>query len=89
MKKLMFSIAALAALALTGCGGVNNVESCNNWKNKVSCVGATVDCSVYANTTCDISAYFDCLSTAYTCNGNTLSTDATKLSACASKATCK
>jgi len=94
MKKLMLTLAAITTLA--ACGAADNVGSCNRWKTAVKCGTATnagidaIDCNVYANTACDISDYFDCLSTAYVCvDGQYDTTKLSNLSTCASKAVCK
>lgn len=93
MKKFMLTIATLVTVVtLAGCGA-DNVASCNKWKEKVKCGTVSVDavnCDAYKNTTCDISAYFDCMSDAYVCKDGQY--DTTKLAnatSCASKATCK
>ena len=91
MKSALLTIAAVFSLA--ACGGVDNVGACERWKTAVKCGSANVDaisCSAYANTTCDISAYFDCLSTAYVCvNGQYDTSKLANSSACTSKAVCK
>ena len=96
MRKVLTIMVAVASLSgLAGCGGTDNVASCNKWKTAVACGTASstldaINCDAYANTTCDISAYFDCLSTAYVCvNGQYDTTKLGNVSACASKATCQ
>lgn len=93
MKKSLFT-GALIALALSACGGADNVAACKRWKEAVKCGTSSavdaINCEAYANTTCDISDYFDCLSTAYVCmNGQYDSSKLGNASACASKAVCK
>jgi len=93
MKKLVLSFLCLAAVA--GCGGnsFDNVGACKSFVQKVKCgsvdISGTVNCDAYANTNCDISEYFDCLSTKYVCvNGMYDTSKMLTLSECASKATC-
>lgn len=95
MKKVLL-FAAVSASLLSACGGADNVAACNTWKEKVKCgsssatLDSAINCSAYANTACDISDYFDCLSTAYVCqNGMYDSTKLANASSCASKAVCK
>jgi hypothetical protein len=77
-----------------GSGGkVDNVAACQNFVKKVQCgstdVSQYVDCSSYANVTCDISAYFTCIQPKFVCqNGMYDPTQLATLSDCASKATC-
>lgn len=91
-RSLLLALAALCTLAACG---ADNVSACNRWKDAVKCGTNTtaidsISCSAYANTTCDISAYFDCLSTAYVCvNGSYDTSKLGNASACASKAVCK
>lgn len=91
MRKTLVGI--LFALSAAACGGVDNVGSCRNFVEKVKCgsvdISSQVNCDAYANTTCDISDYFDCLSTKYVCVDGMY--DTSKLSTageCAAKATC-
>ena len=99
MKKLI-AVSAFAVPCLTvGCGasaGANNVSSCKAYVKASTCGTTTAfpasTCDGYANTTCDISAYFDCAKSHYVClDGGTY--DSSKLSTfsadCAAKATCK
>jgi hypothetical protein len=93
MNKLVLSFLCLVAAA--GCGGpsFDNVESCKTFVQKVKCgsvdISAQVNCDTYANTNCDISDYFDCLSTKYVCvNGAYDNSKLATLSECATKATC-
>jgi hypothetical protein len=74
-----------AVLCLAGCG-VDNVGACERWKTAVKCGSANVD----AITACDISGYFDYLSTAYVCvNGQYDTSKLANSAACASKAVCR
>jgi hypothetical protein len=54
-------------------------------------ISATFPCDSYANTACDVSAYFDCATSHYVCNNGTY--DQAKLASfsadCAAKATCQ
>ncbi len=97
MKNFILSLAALTVVStLSACGGADNVGACNRWKTAVAC-GSTsnaaisaINCEAYSATTCDISAYFDCLSTAYVCkDGQYDSTKLANASTCASKAVCQ
>jgi hypothetical protein len=98
MNKLVLSFLGLATvMATVGCGGssgkVDNVAACNAFVEKVKCgsvdISSQVDCSLYANTACDISDYFDCLETKYVCvNGTYDETKLATISDCTSKATC-
>lgn len=95
MKRLFFT-AVVSLATLAACGGTDNVGACNNWKAKAACGSssattlAAINCDLYANTTCDISGYFNCLSTAYVCvNGSYDSSKLGNASSCASQAICK
>lgn len=95
MKK--FLALAVVCLAVVGCGGAgaNNVAACKKFVTAVKCgsvdISTTFSCDSYANTTCDISAYFDCATSHYTCTNGMY--DQAKLSSftadCTSKAVCK
>ncbi len=97
MNKLVLSF--LSLLVVAGCGGggsssTDNVAACKAFLTKVKCgtvdISSQVDCDAYANTACDISDYFDCLSTKYVCvDGSYDETKLATLSDCASKATCQ
>ena len=75
-----------------GGGGADNVTACQSFVKSVSCAGSlasSFNCDAYASTSCDISSYFDCLSTKYVCVGGQL--DSSKLSTaseCTSLASC-
>jgi hypothetical protein len=93
MNKLVLSFLCLFAAA--GCGGSDhdNVAACKDFIQKVKCgtvdISNQVNCDSYANTTCDISPYFDCLSTKYVCvNGSYDTSKLATLSECARKAQC-
>jgi hypothetical protein len=91
--------ATLLALALASCGvgsaGSNNVSACKNFLASAKCgtydVSAAFNCDAYANSACDVSAYFDCAATHYVCSNGMY--DQTKLDSfsadCAAKAVCK
>ncbi|MBX7113079.1 MAG: hypothetical protein K1X64_02005 [Myxococcaceae bacterium] len=95
MKKL-FVLAALVVTAV-GCGsaGANNVEACKRFLTASKCgsvdISSSFSCDSYANTSCDISSYFDCASSHYVCsNGQYDSAKIQSFAAdCAAKATCK
>lgn len=95
MKKSLLGAVAAVSVLFSACG-TDNVGACNRWKEAVKCgtssavIDSAVNCDLYKETKCDISEYFDCLSTAYVCTNGTY--DPTKLaniSSCASKAVCK
>jgi hypothetical protein len=96
MNKLVLAFLSLVTVA--GCGGggssFDNVEACKTFETKVKCgsvdISQSVDCDVYANTTCDIAPYFDCLATKYVCvDGQYDTSKLATASDCASKAVCK
>lgn len=78
--------------------GEANVAGCEAYVAVFDCgddayasVTGSIDCSVYAETTCDISAYFTCLADGYTCDeaSGTLTPDADKLATCPDYAICR
>jgi hypothetical protein len=95
MKKLIPLFVSVIASGLIGCGSpVDNVAACEDFVKKVKCgsidITNQVDCSTYGATTCDISEYFNCLSTKYVCSNGMY--DTTKLASageCAAKAVCR
>lgn len=94
MNKLVLSV--LCLLAAAGCGGpaFDNVEACKTFVQKVKCgtvdISTQVNCDAYANTSCDIAPYFDCLSSKYVCtNGSYDSSKLATASQCADKAVCR
>lgn len=95
-KRIAISLCTLATVStLSACGGSpDNVGACKAFIEKVKCgsvdLSQTVVCDNYKNTSCDITAYFDCLSGAYVCTNGMY--DPAKLgnaATCASKATCQ
>ena len=70
-------------------GPVDNVAACNDFVDAFDCsqidLTQFVMCDVYANTTCDVSAYFDCLADNVTCSSTGFADAGTM---CASLATC-
>ena len=90
-------VTAAMALGVVACGGspgANNKAACEAFVQNVKCgtvdISAQVPCTSYENTTCDISAYFDCLSAAYVCvNGMYDPAKLATASACQSQAVCK
>lgn len=96
MKKfIVCAVAALAAASSSGCGaGQNNVDACKRFVTAAKCgstdLSTSFSCDSYANTTCDISTYFDCAAAHYVCTNG--SYDSAKLQSfstdCAAKATC-
>ena len=97
MKALGWVLAAANILLVSACGspGANNVAACKKWVTAAACgsvdISASFPCENYANTTCDISAYFDCATAHYVCVNGTY--DSAKLSTfgadCAAKAACR
>jgi hypothetical protein len=95
MKKLTLACVwalGLVAGGLSGCGGPDNVQACEDWIDTVSC-GDTdfhqyVNCDIYGDTDCDIADYFDCLTDNTTCDETTGTADTSNWSTCATKATC-
>jgi len=96
MKKLALLLSCLFVFGglavLTSCDSADNVASCEAWVDSVSC-GTTdfstlVNCSVYEETTCDISDYFTCLTDNGTCDEATGVYDSSGWAQCASQATC-
>lgn len=83
-------MAFAGGLSLTGCG-TDNVGACNDWVAATKCgstdISSLVNCDLYKDTECDISAYFDCLTENTKCENDTL--DATGWGTCASKAVCE
>lgn len=90
----LFAVLAFSTgLLASGCSDdVDNVEACESWLEATSCgttdFGLFIDCSIYEDTECDISAYFDCLTDNTTCDEATGVADVTAWSMCASKAQC-
>jgi hypothetical protein len=98
MKKIVLALGFLSmvgALAI-GCGGPDNVGACENYNttvNELKCLGdvkVDLDCSVYAETSCDVSEYFDCVSSHVKCVDDTTfdSAEYAKISECSEFATC-
>lgn len=98
MKKLAVVLGmSVWVMGLAACGN-SNESACKDYVKKVTACGGIYAqtyndswCSGFKDTSCDVSAYFNCLSDGLgSCtNGNFSSADAAKLSACASKATCQ
>jgi hypothetical protein len=93
MKKWI--LGALFSTAMVACGSSHdNVGACKAFLTSVKCgtfdISNQYNCDAYANTSCDIAPYFDCLSEHYVCTNGQY--DTTKLSTageCANKATCQ
>ncbi len=87
----------LSVISFSSCGspGPANVAACKSLYTSLKC--GTVDlsssasaCESYANTTCDISAYFACLQSHYVCtNGQFDTAKQSTIGECASQAVCK
>ena len=83
MKKFVLALGILSTLGFLGafqpgCGGPDNVASCKDVYatiNGLKCIGmAKIDdsaCDAYEKTTCDVSEYFDCVSSHYKCKDDT------------------
>jgi hypothetical protein len=74
-------------------GGADNASSCKHFLDQVSCgsisLAGQFNCDAFASQACDLSSYFDCLSSHYVCVNS--SYDPAKLSGaseCAPKAVC-
>lgn len=92
MKKVIAFLFCTASLA--ACGGPDNVGACQKFVNAVKCgsvdISGTYNCQSFSNTSCDITEYFNCLTSHYVCNNGQY--DTAKLSTvneCATKAVCK
>ena len=74
------------------CTGPNNVRACEDWLDAVSCgeydFHDTVDCSVYAETDCNIVDYFECLTDNTVCDEETGVPDMSGWGACTDYASC-
>src|SRR5687768_17084091 len=61
-----------SAGATSGGGSFDAVAACEDWVASVKCgmndVGMFVDCNAYKDTACDISEYFDCMTTNTKCD---------------------
>ena len=78
--------------------GFDNVEACEGYNSRLESVytqcGITwdeayeVDCSIYADVSCDVSDYFECLGNAYSCNPDTNTVELGDTAACADLADC-
>lgn len=70
--------------------GAANVTACEEFLDEVSCgdfdFNTVVDCSIYKQTTCDISDYFDCLSDELTCTDGVA--DTSGWASCVDEAEC-
>lgn len=98
MKKfvLAFGFLGILGASMLGCGGPDNVGACKNYVttvNELTCLGdikiEESTCDAYANTSCDIADYFDCLSSKYACDGDTLDQEKFgSISECNDLATC-
>ncbi len=88
----MRSLFLLSAALFTAACGADNVAACEKWVADVSCgdfdAGEFVDCAIYENLNCDISGYFDCLTTEGTCDEATGTYDSTGWGDCATLAVC-
>ncbi len=82
-------LCAVAVFAVA-CGGPDNVAACEEWVDSMSCgttnFAAAANCEAFESTTCDISEYFECLSSHTTCTDGT--PDMSGWAQCVSKASC-
>jgi hypothetical protein len=99
MKKVLaLLLVSVFAVAMIGCGdddgggAADNVGACEDWLAAMDCgttdFSSLVDCNAYANTTCDISDYFQCLTDGTTCDEATGVVDMTGWADCADLASC-
>lgn len=95
MRKVMALLVMMALLVIgvTACPSVDNVAACDDWLASMECgdydFTAVVDCTVYSETACDISAYFTCLADATDCDEDLGIVDTTGWTDCADEATCE
>ncbi len=72
--------------------GYDNVQACEEWVGSFSCgdyyLSGVVDCSVYSETVCDVSDYFDCLAENTDCDEDLGIVDTTGWTSCADLASC-
>ena len=82
------------SVLLAACGGPDNVAACQAYVDKVNTLdcyqGASFafDCSMYDQASCDISEYFDCLTSNTKCDASGVP-DVAGTTECVSKAACK
>ncbi len=73
--------------------GNSNVQACEEWVEAVSCgeydFSTSVDCSVYEDSACDISDYFDCLTDNTICDEETGVPDMSGWGECTDYASCE
>ena len=93
MTRTLFAAAAFLSLVACKDAGQANVDSCETWVADVSCgetdFSGLVDCTIYEETDCDISGYFDCLTSNGSCDDATGVYDSSGWTTCASEATCE
>lgn len=90
MKKLFAVMFAGMLFSMSACGSYDNVQSCKDWVEAISCgeydFTTVIDCNGYESADCDISDYFDCLTDNTTCAEGV--PDMSGWATCVSKATC-
>lgn len=70
--------------------GTSTLAACEAYKGQLSCIDtSTIDCGLYSTSGCDLSSYFSCLSSAYSCSFGSLQTNQSKLQQCASLQQCR
>lgn len=67
----MMLITMAGAACATGGSGFDNVAACDETLANFSCgdvdFAALIDCSAFADRTCDLTTYFDCLTDNFVC----------------------
>ena len=91
-KTALFIITNIVlAFGIAGCGGYDNVASCEAWVEKMTCgntdFSTLVVCSNYNEIDCDVSEYFDCLTENFSCDMGVA--DTAGWVACAALAVCE
>jgi hypothetical protein len=82
----------LFACVFSSSSGADNVGACEDWLASMECgdydFSELVDCSIYSDTPCDISDYFDCLAENGSCDEDTGVYDSSGWADCADLASC-
>jgi|GEM_PF-5073181 len=94
MRPIAFVTLAAAHLLLAACT-FDNVGACESFLDATACgefnPATSIDCTAYEPARCDISAYFDCLSDEFVCDGSTdpATADTSGWAACEELAVCE
>ncbi|MGE0868047.1 MAG: hypothetical protein AB7P03_05790 [Kofleriaceae bacterium] len=96
MKTILNTFVVAMIVSVSACGGsdeTDNVAACEAFVEQVKCgsidISNQANCSAYAQTTCDISDYFDCLADKYVCvNGMYDEAKLATLDECIPKSSC-